>query len=731
MNLPVSYPRTPTRFKFTPIALLLQGFLGTGLTLATGAAIGQDSGVQGGNVLQEVVVTGEAEAIGNLQKTYSGGQLARGGDLGILGRTDVLKVPFSSANYTSELIEDQQGQTVADVVMNDASVRILQARGNFGDDFQVRGYQINNRDVSMNGLFGLSPGTRMPLEMIERVEVLKGPGALTNGVGPEGSVGGSINVVTKRASDIPLTRLTATYMSDAQFGTHLDVGRRFGDDHEWGVRFNGVWRNGEGNIDGGSQRLGLGSLGLDYSRGRLRASTDLLHTEGKTTNFRPQGTFLSGITKVPDVPDNRKTFYPGADMDDKAKTVIGRVEYDLSDRTTVYGSMGYSDTRSNQNFPYMSTGINSAGDFEVSNAYYDEYNKTTSADIGVRTKFKTGSIHHTAVLSANSMQRETGYFYDSTSNHSIPNSPSNIYNPSPLPEITFERGTPSKTADLEQTSVALADTMSFFDDRLLATLGARDQTINKKSVNGSTPYKASTVTPLLGLVYAFEKNTSVYYNYTAGLTAGGVAGASYANKGETFAPQKSVQNEVGIKKDWGTLITQAAIYEIKKPSQIDVNRNGLNYYTYGGEQRNRGLELTAYGEIRRGLRLMTSAAYMEAILTRTADGTSQGKDARGVPESTYNLGLDWDTPWVPAFSLNGRVIHTSSMYYDNANTLRMPAWTRVDLGARYATELAGTPVVLRASVENVSDEAYWVTDSSGYVSVGAPRTYMVSATFDF
>jgi outer membrane receptor protein involved in Fe transport len=107
----------------------------------------------------------------------------------------------------------------------------------------------------MNGLFGLAPSTRIPLEMIERVEVLKGPGSLANGVGPSGSVGGSINVVTKRAADVPLTRLTTTYMGKAQFGTHLDVGRRFGEDNQWGVRVNGVLRNGEGNIDGGKQNL--------------------------------------------------------------------------------------------------------------------------------------------------------------------------------------------------------------------------------------------------------------------------------------------------------------------------------------------------------------------------------------------------------------------------------------------------------------------------------------------
>ena len=717
MNRPASHAHP--RFQLSVLARLTRQCLGASLAIAAASVAAQTTSK---TALDEVVVSDQAEAIGGLQKTYSGGQLARGGDLGILGKTDLMNVPFSTTNYTSELIENQQALNISDVVMSDASVRTLQARGGYGEDFQIRGFSVGSRDVAMNGLYGLSPATRMPLEMIERVEVLKGPGSLTNGVGPNGSVGGSINVVTKRAGDAPLTRLTTTYMGSAQFGTHLDVGRRFGEDNQWGVRANGVWRNGEGNIDDGRQRLGLGSLGVDYAGNRLRWSGDLLYTSGKTVGFRPQSAFLAGITQVPGVPDSRSSFYPGAALEDKAKTAMSRVEYDINDSTMVYGALGYSEVTSDQNFPTAATRINTAGDFTVRNGYYDEYNKTTSADVGLRTRFKTGEIGHTLVVSANSMQRETGYFYQLTTAAV----PSNIYNPSPLPAINFARGTPSKSADLEQYSVAVADTMAFFNNRLLATLGLRDQTINQKSVNGSTPYKASSITPLVGLVFKPAKNTSVYYNYTAGLTAGGVAGATYDNAGQVFAPQKSKQHEVGVKTDWGTLITQAAIYQIEKPGSLVEN----NVYTFGGEQRNRGLELTAYGEVQRGLRLMASVAFNDAKLARTASGTNQGNDATGVPDRTFNVGLDWDTPWVQGLSLNGRVINTSAMFYDAANKLRMPAWTRVDIGARYATKVAGKPVVFRANLENVADKGYWVT-ASGYATVGAPRTLMLSAAIDF
>lgn len=668
----------------------------------------------------------QAEAIGGLQKTYSGGQFARGGSLGLLGNTDLMNVPFSTTNYTSELIQNQQALSVADVVMNDASVRTLTSRGGFGDDFQVRGFTVSNTDISMNGLFGLAPSTRVPLEMIERVEVLKGPGALATGVGPGASIGGSINVVTKRAADAPLTRLTTTYMGKSQLGAHLDVGRRFGEDNQWGVRVNGLVRGGEGTIDGGKQNLSLGSLGLDYVGARTRWSLDALATRGETKEFRPQTSFAGSALAVPAVPDARLNFYPGTKLQDNVKTVMTRLEHDLNDSTTVYGSVGYTDYDYEQAFP--SGRPDARGNFTVTNAYYDEYAKTKSADAGIRTRFKTGSVGHTLAIGVNLLDQEKGYFYATSTG---PGNPSSLYNPAPLPPMTTPRGTPGKSGTTEQSSLAIADTMSFANDQLLVTLGLRRQTMeqdNFNPANGANTghYKDSAVTPLAGLVFKPMRNISLYTNYTAGLTRGATAGVSTANAGETFAPQKSKQNEVGVKVDWGQLTTQAAIYQIKKPGAM--TDPVTNVYSFGGEQRNRGLELTAYGEVQRGLRAMASASFNNAKLTRTAGGVNQGNNAAGVPDRTFNLGLDWDTP-VQGLSINGRVINTSAVYADAANRLRVDAWTRLDLGARYATKVAGKPVVFRANLENVADKNYWVV--SNYVTVGAPRTLMLSAAVDF
>ncbi len=124
------------------------------------------------------------------------------------------------------------------------------------------------------------------IESIEGVEVLKGPNAMLFGMAPRGNVGGNINVVPKRAGDTPITQFTGSYISDAQFGAHLDVGRRFGPDNSLGVRFNGLVRDGTTPVYG---LRGLYRDGGTWPRlqvGPFRASVDLGYQKQRTNPTR-------------------------------------------------------------------------------------------------------------------------------------------------------------------------------------------------------------------------------------------------------------------------------------------------------------------------------------------------------------------------------------------------------------------------------------------------------------
>ena len=83
-------------------------------------------------VLDTVKISASADASATgLTKTLSGGQVARGGRIGILGTRDQMETPFSVTAYTNQLIQDQQAQSVADVLQNDPSIRMARGFGNF------------------------------------------------------------------------------------------------------------------------------------------------------------------------------------------------------------------------------------------------------------------------------------------------------------------------------------------------------------------------------------------------------------------------------------------------------------------------------------------------------------------------------------------------------------------------------------------------------------------------
>ncbi|WP_398478279.1 TonB-dependent receptor [Tardiphaga sp.] len=679
---------------------------------------------------------GSTRTIGTPAPAYAGGQVATGGTLGLLGSTSVMNTPFSTTNYTSQLIENQQARTAADTLINDASVRMTTGANGYDDTFMIRGFQVQGQDVGFNGLYGLISAYHVPAEIIERIELLKGPGALINGIAPGGTVGGAINIVSKRATEEPFARLTPFFMSGANYGLKLEASRRYGDNKEWGVRFNGIARNGEASIDGGNWRTGTGALSLDYRGERLRWTMDAISQNDDTKNFRPQLTIQGTVPFIPAPPSATSNWYPGTMLKQRDNTIASALEYDVTNWLTAYAGVGYREGNHEQNLADSRAGglagADQFGNFNAFNAYYDAYTKTVSGNVGLRAKFDTGFVNHSVNVAFTGYNQEMGYGYVS-SLASTGFVASNIYNPSPLPTLPAGRPAMGKSSDTTLTSVAISDTLSFLNDRVLFTVGARHQMVKQDSfsltsgaLSGS--YDAAATTPLAGIVIKPLQNVSLYANYAEGLSQGQVVGPTYTNVGAVLAPYKSKQQEAGVKVDWGTITTTAAVFQITRPSAVTTATGAL---AYDGEQRNRGVELNAYGLILPGLRGMASATFLKPELTNPTDPTQRGNDAAGVPDKTFSAGLDWDVPGVQGFALNGRVIYTAGSYLTTANLLKYPDWTRVDIGARYTTTaLTGKPVTFRANIENVGGANYWLTTGT-FVTVGSPRTYILSAAFDF
>jgi iron complex outermembrane receptor protein len=662
---------------------------------------------------------------------YAGGQTARGGRLGMLGNTNVMNAPFSISSYTDKTIKDQQAGTIADVLAKDSSVRTTGQTGGILDAFFIRGFPIgegNLGEVAFDGQYGVAPNFRVFSEYVDRIELIKGPAALLYGMSPNSGIGGIINIVPKRASDKDVTRVTADYASDSQIGAHLDVGRRFGQEGQFGVRFNGSHRQGDTPIDNQSREATVGAVALDFQGKQFKASLDLI--DQREQFDAPSRPFLVGAgVAVPDAPDGQRNVtqaWEWAKIDDQS--VLLRTEYELNDKVTLFANAGGVQTDVSRLFG-TPTILNAAGDTSSTPQYFKFDIERSTSDVGARTRFKTAGIDHTLTFQASAYRDSLKR--GSTNGTAVT---SNIYNPVAKPAQAVAAPTlVPKISETELTGFALADTMSMYDDRVMVTLGARQQQIKSDNFDPATgavtsSYDKSAVTPLVGVVYKPWQQVSLYANYIEGLSKGDIAPPTASNAGEVFAPYKSKQQELGVKFDHGSLMTTLSVFQITKPNGELTG----GAYAVSGEQRNRGVEINVAGEPTSGVRLLGGVTFIDAKLTRTNSATTTGNKAVGVPSVQANLGGEWDASWLPGLTLTGGLTYTGKQYVDQTNARSLPSWTKVDLGARYTTRLGGRSTTFRANVLNAFDRDYWSSVASwgGFVQ-GAPRTLMLSATMDF
>ncbi|MBS7543232.1 TonB-dependent receptor [Ancylobacter oerskovii] len=675
----------------------------------------------------------QVEGSGTLPAPYAGGQVATGGTLGVLGVRDVMDTPFTVANYTSKLIDDQNAQSIADVVKNDPAIRNVEPTNTGNANYYlIRGIQVGNGAVAFGGLFGVAPNSQSTLAGIERVEVLKGPGAFLTGLSPSG-VGGVINLVPKRAGDDPLTELTTTYITDTQFGAHLDIGRRFGENKEWGVRGNLLYRDGDTPVSDQSQELMNATLGIDYKGEKLRLALDL-GTQILNTDRMNNTVTLAAKAQVPRPPSPEDGWVsPWNYSDFRDNYGMISAEYDVTDNIMVYAKAGIDTTDWDQAVE-SGTNLQYNGDF-TANAYrYLIDIERQSGETGVRASFDTGPVAHQLALSA-SAYTATRWSAPQPAGFPIKTS-SNIYNPTFSPEPVIPTMVMGPQSETSFSSYALADTLSMLDERLQVTLGLRQQYVEVDNFNTTTgilasSYSSDALTPMVAVLVKPWERVSLYASYIEGLTAGQVVPVAYANGGDVLPPFTTKQYEAGIKVDWGTLLTTLSFFHTTQASGIA--NTATNTFTADGETVYRGIEFDVAGEIAPWLRILGGFVLLDAEMTQTDKGLYNGNDAPGAPPVTATLGVEWDPSFVENLTLFGRMNFTGSSYVDAGNTQKLASWTTFDFGARYTIEREGhEPIIVQANLINAFNEAYWTTyPGFNLLYSGEPRTLAISTVFKF
>jgi iron complex outermembrane receptor protein len=691
----------------------------------------------------------ESEILVTAQKQNQTG-VTHAGTIGILGNKAAEDVPFAVKSYNSALILNQQPQTLGQVLENDPSIRTSYGFGNAAEQFVIRGFALAGDDVGFDGLYGITPRQLIAPELYESVQVLNGSSAFLNGAAPGGTgIGGSVNLIPKRAARTPLTQLTANYTSAAHVGGSFDVARRFGNGSEWGVRVNGAARRGDVGIDDEFRSAYLLGGAIDYDGGPLRLSLDLAYQKVRVNQLRPKLTLPAAITAIPRVP-KADANYGQPYYFTKLRDLYGqlRAEYDLSDAVMAYAAFGARDGSEDGYYSTLSLLNAGTGAASVSGSRIPRTDNNEAARVGVRVKLAAGGVTNEFNFggSMNWLTNRNAFeFYD------ISTGINNIYAPVTVPQpgrITFRGGNLADPFPISRTrllSSFASDTVGFWDNRILLTGGLRLQQIVVKSYSNVTAlqsgeYRKDAITPVMGLVVKPVEGVSLYANRIEALVQGAAApatsgGVNVVNVGEVLPPFKSTQYEVGGKLTFDTITANLSFFTTDRATAIVVPASaaGSGRFEASGRQRNKGIELSVQAEPITGLRIITGGSVIDARLRRQTGGLNEGRKVAGVPDFLVNGNVEWDLPFIPALTLTGRVVHTGEQPANSANTLSLPSWTRFDLGARYVALVGTMPLTLRAGIDNVANKRYWASafdNSRPDLLQGAPRTYKLSASID-
>jgi iron complex outermembrane receptor protein len=678
------------------------------------------------------------------------------GSVGVLGEKDAADVPFSIRSYNAALILNQQPQTLGQVLENDPTIRTTTGFGIAGELFVIRGYSLAGDDIGLDGLYGITPRQLVAPELYESVQVLNGSTAFLNGAAPGGTgIGGSVNLIPKRATDEAINRATLGYTGPEHIGGSFDFGRRLGSNGEWGIRINGTAREGDVAIDDEFRSTYVLGAGIDYDSGPLRASLDLAYQRVKVSHFRPK-LRVNSLSVIPEEPD-AATNYGQPWQFTTLRDIFGqaRVEYDIAQDVMVYAAFGARDGSEEGVYSTPTLVDAATGEMTVNSSFIPRTDNNEAATAGLRAKFETGAITHEVNAGGSInwlISRNAFEFFAVSADRN------NLYAPvevTPSTTVTFAAGDlddPMKASSSQLSSLFVSDTLGFWDDRILLTAGVRIQEIQSETFNVSTGdptgrYEESATTPVIGLVVKPAEGLSLYANRIEALVPGATAPVSgtdangdvvpVTNAGEVLPPFVSEQYEIGGKLTLGGIDLSLALFQIDRETAIlrpDPDQPGSLEFGPFGIQRNRGVEFTVAGELTEGLRLIAGGSVIDAELRRTQGGVNEGNQAVGVPEYLLNANVEWDVPFVPALTLTGRVVQTGEQAANIGNTLFLDDWTRFDLGLRYVAVVADRPLTFRVNLDNVADADYWASAFDSFrpdLQLGAPRTFKASVTYDF
>ena len=708
--------------------------------------------------LQEVHVRADAKRV-KAARSYSiasDGDLRDRVNLGVLGKANAFTAPITVVNYDEQALNNTEARTLVDAVAKkDASVWQFGGESNTLTGLYFRGYQLDARQFSVNGLAGMYGTQGTASVQVGSAQLIKGASTAVNGMDPEGAVSGSVNIETKKAADEGNRKIGLGWFSNNRAQGTFDLGQRFGENKEFGVRANGKLRHGDTPRHGYSEDNKEFALNADYRGEKLRVAFDSIYAKRKTNGGRARMQDIQNASgRLFDAPEGKVNLAPSWQAQNtRGQTNMLTFEWDAFENAQITGGIGYNNARYYGNF--ASPTVTSSGlTYNSGRARLtDQRFKTLSMNLTARGEFETGPVSHNWSAAFDRIDRNRTTYQGARQTRSSVIDPS-LDIPTQLAKLDSNLGTawsatPSVDTVIKVNSLAVSDTLGFVDNKYRLTLGGRFQAVEQKNKLNGRKADASRFSPMLMAAWVPQPDLVVYGNYMEDLEPSDIRTDDDGHV--TMAdPRVSRQFEVGVRKNWGDFVTTLNAFQIKRPgywrgnttsgTDFAMRKNaGLAYSgSEQGMERSRGIEFNTYANLlNKTLRPSFGLMYLQSTVKdypNFADNLVNGVQVAN-PRMIAKAGVEWDTPFAKGLTLNGNVSYFGKSYQDTQKQYAFPSYTLVDVGARYKTKLGKNTLTVSSSVENLFNKNYWQVQRGQYdrsfAVVGMPRTYWLKAELDF
>lgn len=654
------------------------------------------------------------------------------------------ETPRSVQTLSQAFIQDANIGRLEDALMYIPGVERANDLGQLEHSVRIRGFSSDGmvfRDSKRKKY-----GGQIDMNMVERIEVVKGPASVQFGAN---SPGGIVNVITKKP------KAQAHTIFEVQLDEHggrelkSDITGAVSDDNKLMYRLIASVENSDTHRDFSEVKSTTFSPALRY----LFSKDTLLDvTYQHQYSRRPinQGLYQDNFTRFDQIPKGMASANFG-EPDDGGEYDNHLFDVSLQHQITPALRADLSYVFSRQDLNHQST---DAFDFQLEDTevdgqllkrgsvlrdrfgYSDKDTKTHQFSALLNGDMNIASTKHRFTLGMDYSTSESSgdwYFADTHDTHSgVP-----VFN-------VFDRVYGQYKGDKETDAVERRESKelglfisetAWLTDELIVNLGLRYDDISSEGKDtypdGSDPdsfdNSESDLSWNAGVLYKLVPEAAIYASYATSFEPN----YDKPDVGE-HKNKKGEQWEIGIKGDiGGELLYSLAYYDLTRNNIPKELPDGTVHLI--GEQQSKGIELDLSYDISDQWMLMANYAYTDAKHTRDAEEPElEGKNIAGIAPHMAAVFTRYSLDdQVAGLSVIGGVKYRGKAPFNNANSFDTAAFTTLDVGVKYQKSLGQKAQLnIQAGVQNLTDEeGIWTDDWS--INYSDPRTVYLNAGIAF